>query len=148
VNTVEAIGSGLAGACALTLIHESARHLVPEAPRADILGKRVIKKVMRALQQKPPAERHLHKVSLGGDIIFNTLYYSLVGLGGREQAWSCGAALGALAGIGAVVLPGPLGLGKGPSARTPATAAMTIGWYLAGGLAAAGVYRLLSANDD
>lgn len=148
MKTVEAISSGLAGACALTLIHESARRLDPKAPRADVLGARAIKKVMRALQQKPPAKERLHNLSLGGDIVFNTLYYSLVGLGGRAQAWSCGAALGALAGIGAVVLPGPLGLGKRPSARTPATAAMTIGWYLAGGLAAAGVYRLLSAKDD
>lgn len=143
MKTVAAISSGLAGACALTLLHESARRLVPEAPRADVLGERAIKKVMRALQRKPPAQRRLHNISLGGDIVFNTLYYSLVGLGGREQAWSCGATLGALAGIGVVVLPGPLGLGKRPSARTPATAMMTIGWYLAGGLAAAGVYRLL-----
>ena len=34
------------------------------------------------------------------------------------------------AGLGAVALPGPLGLGEGPSRRTRATEALTIAWYL------------------
>lgn len=148
MKTLEAMGSGLAGACILTLLHESARRLAPEAPRVDILGRRAIEKMIRSMNQRPPSKRKLHNLALGGDIVANSLYYSLVGLGDEEQAWWCGAMLGALAGVGAVVLPGPLGLGKGPSARTPATAAMTVGWYLAGGLAAAGVYKLLRAQQD
>jgi hypothetical protein len=36
-----------------------------------------------------------------------------------------------------------MGLGSAPSRRTPQTKAMTFAWYLAGGLAAAGVWSLL-----
>ena len=56
-----------------------------------------------------------------------------------------GAALGAVAGLGAVVLPPLMGLGSRPSARTPQTAAMAFGWYLLGGLAAAAVHRGLAS---
>jgi hypothetical protein len=48
-----------------------------------------------------------------------------------------------LAGVGAVVLPGPLGLGRQPTNRARATQVMTVLWYLAGGLAAAAAARRL-----
>lgn len=44
-----------------------------------------------------------------GDLVSNTLLYSLVAAGGGTGAWVCEAALGLAAGIGAVVLPGPFG---------------------------------------
>jgi hypothetical protein len=83
----------------------------------------------------------LHGWALAGDLALNSLYYSLVGVGDREGAFQRGVLLGLAAGVGAVALPGPLGLGTGPSARTPATQAMTVAWYLVGGLAAAAAYR-------
>jgi hypothetical protein len=46
-----------------------------------------------------------------------------------------------------VALPGPLGLGSEPVARSPARQAMTVGWYMLGGLAAAAVYRSLLERD-
>jgi hypothetical protein len=146
MGVMHALGSGLAGACALTLLHESARRVVPDAPRADVLGMRAIAKIMRSAGQEPPPDRELHKAALVGDIISNSLYYSLVAAGGGRHTWAIGSALGVAAGVGAVTLPGPLGLGTKPSARTPATAAMTVGWYLAGGLAAAAAYRLLRGS--
>src|SRR5205807_853263 len=76
----------------------------------------------------------------------NTLYYSLVGAGTAEGAYRRGAALGLLEGVGAVLLPGPMGLGTGPSARTPRTALMTVGWYLAGGIAGATTCAALSSR--
>ncbi|MFD1141568.1 hypothetical protein ACFQ4C_10635 [Larkinella insperata] len=143
----QSLGSGLAGAFVLTVLHESVRRVVPEAPRADLLGMRAIAKGLKAAGQQPPPDDKLHTLALGGDIVANTLYYSLVGLGGRENAWLLGSTLGAAAGVGAVALPGPMGLGTEPSARTPATAAMTIGWYLVGGLAAAAVYQLFGRSN-
>jgi hypothetical protein len=57
---------------------------------------------------------------------------------------ACGAALGLAAGVGAVALPERMGLGSAPSARTNETKAMTVAWYLAGGLAAGLAYSLLA----
>lgn len=140
---LQSLGSGLAGACVLTAIHETVRQFSDEAPRADILGMRAIKKIMNKADAEPPADDELHEWALGGDILSNTLYYSLIGLSNPENSLVVGAALGLVAGVGAVELPGPMGLGTVPSKRTPATVAMTIGWYLIGGLTTAAVYSLL-----
>ncbi|MVM29075.1 hypothetical protein GO755_03455 [Spirosoma sp. HMF4905] len=137
------LGSGLIGACVLTALHETARQFIDKAPRADILGMRAIKKVMEKADAEPPADDELHDWALGGDVVSNTLYYSLIGLAKPKDALLAGAALGVVAGVGAVGLPGPLGLGTAPSNRTPTTAAMTIGWYLIGGLATAAAYTFL-----
>lgn len=47
---IVALGSGLVGACALMLLHETVRQFVPNAPRADILG-------MRAMRCRVPGGR-------------------------------------------------------------------------------------------
>lgn len=141
---MESVASGLVGACALTLIHESARQVFADAPRADILGMRAIARPLRGLGVEPPPEDKLYGLTLAGDIVSNSLYYSLVGAGRPETALVRGALLGLAAGVGAVVLPEPLGLGDAPTARTEATKCMTVAWYLAGGLAAAVAYRWLA----
>jgi hypothetical protein len=136
-----AFASGVTGALTLTLIHEAARRYLADAPRMDVLGMRVIAKGMSQLTEQPPAEKDLFKYSLVGDIISNSLYFSLIGTGRR--AWWRGATLGLAAGVGGVLLPGPLGLGAEPSGRTPQTKAMTVAWYVLGGLAAAALSRTL-----
>lgn len=140
----QALGSGFAGALTLTAVHETARHQLAEAPRMDVLGMRAIARATEAMGQEPPSDSQLHDLALAGDIVSNSLYYSLIGLGSPERAWLRGTILGLAAGVGALVLPRPLGLGEGPSNRTTATQVMTIGWYLLGGLAAAAAYRLLA----
>jgi hypothetical protein len=110
----------------------------------DVLGMRAIARSMEALGQEPPPACRLHDLALVGDIVANSLYYSLVGVGRPEGAWLRGTLLGLAAGVGAVVLPRSLGLGAAPSKRTAATQAMTVGWYLFGGLAAAAAGRLLA----
>jgi len=147
MKTLNALASGLVGACILTAIHETTRRLVPNAPRMDILGMRAIEKLMHKADAESPADdRKLHTWAMVGDVISNSLYYSLAGTG--KGSWVRGALLGAGAGIGAVVLPGPLGLGKAPSNRTDETKAMTVGLYLLGGLATAAVGYLLSDKDE
>jgi hypothetical protein len=140
----KALGGGLAGATVLTLIHETARRINPDAPRMDLLGMRAIAKLMQGAGETPPDDPSLHNLAMAGDMISNTLYYSLVGAGKKKTVWARGALLGLSAGMGGVVLPGPLGLGKQPSGRTNQTKAMTIAWYLAGGLVAAAVSHLLA----
>ncbi len=140
----KALGSGLVGASALTLVHEMARRWVPEAPRMDILGMRTIARVMRRAKLEPPEPDTLHTVTLAGDIVSNALYYSLIGLGSRRDAWLRGILLGLAAGIGALALPGLLGLGTAPSNQTNATRAMTVAWYTAGAFVAAATYLRLT----
>jgi hypothetical protein len=146
MSVLSAAASGFVGACVLTLVHESARRAVPDAPRMDVLGMRAIAGSLRAAGQEPPPEDELHSLALAGDVVCNSLYYSLIGVGRPEKAMLRGTILGVAAGVGAVLLPEPLGLGNAPSARTTETKVMTVGWYLVGGLAAAIAYRLLEGG--
>jgi hypothetical protein len=140
----KAMLGGLVGACALTLLNETARQFVKDAPRIDLLGKRAIAKPLMKMGVAPPQDDNLYWITLASDIFSNSLYYCLIGLGNEKNAYRNGALLGLAAGIGAVALPAPLGLGTDTTARTGQTELMTVAWYLAGGLAAAAVYQLLS----
>jgi hypothetical protein len=141
----KALVSGLAGAVALTIAHETLRRLVPEAPRMDVLGMRAISKTMKKAGAQPPAGSDLRAWAMAADVVSNSLYYSLAGTG--KSAWVRGSLLGAGAGAGAVLLPGPMGLGSDPSNRTNSTRAMTVGLYLMGGLVAAAVGSALACDD-
>ena len=48
MKTIAALGGGLAGAAAVTLLHETVRRIVPEAPRMDLLGKQALSKGLNA----------------------------------------------------------------------------------------------------
>ncbi|PKV62589.1 hypothetical protein [Pontibacter ramchanderi] len=140
----KALVSGLAGAVSLTIAHETLRRLVPEAPRMDVLGMRAISKTMKKAGAQPPESSELRAWAMLGDIVSNSIYYSFVGSG--KEAWLRGGLLGAGAGAGAVLLPGPMGLGTDPSNRTNTTRAMTVGLYLLGGLVAAAVASALTCD--
>lgn len=142
-NLSASLAAGLAGAVALTLVHESMRRVTPNAPRMDVLGERAIAKSMRAFGVRPPREPRLHQLALVGDIATNTLFYALVGRG--PGAWLRGAFLGTLAGVGAVLLPPVLGLGRWPRGTNRATKFMTCGYYVTGAITAAAASRGISA---
>lgn len=144
MSVLSALGSGLVGASVTTLLNEGVRQFIPQAPRLDLLGMRGLARVMRGADQTPPPQDELRILALVGDIASNTVYFSLVGVGDPEGAWVRGAVLGGVAGVGALLLPGPLGLGEELINRTVATQVMTVAWYFAGGLAAAAVYRRLT----
>lgn len=132
-SLVRALCSGFVGAVAMTALHEFARRTIPTAPRLDTLGRRAIVKGLRQLNVQPPTGARLQQVALAGDIIFNSLYFSLAAT--KHGSWLRGSLLGLGAGIGAVVLPPSLNLGWRPTRRTTATKVMTIGWYVVGGSA-------------
>lgn len=136
---IREIASGLSGAAALTAVHESARRVIPHAPRVDVIGKRGIARPMKAAGYRPPSQKNLYWLALLGEVASNSLFYSLVaaGPGGRRHAWRRGIILGTAAGLGAAFLPPVLGLGNQPHRKAPWTQLMTVGWYLIGGLAAA-----------
>ena len=93
-----------------------------------------------------PGEPALFGWTLLGDVGGNALYYSLAARGSAKSVWIKGISLGLIAGIGAVLLPGPLGLDNKASARTRNTAIKTIAIYLAGGIATAAVASALSSR--
>jgi hypothetical protein len=131
-----AILGGLTGATVLTILHESVRRINEDAPRMDKLGMEAIAKTLESVNVAVAKEENLFKITMTGDIISNSLYYSLAGWGNEKQAIVRGALLGAAAGFGAVYLPKPLGLNEAPSNRTTETKLLTVAWYLTGGLVA------------
>lgn len=141
-----AILSGVAAAVSLNVMHECTRKTMPDAPRLDLVGMRALAKGVCALGGTPP--EHLRAVTMAGDLASNALYYSAVALGGPERALTIGAVMGAAAGVGALALPGPLGLGSSAVNRTPQTQVMAAGMYFAAGLLAALVYRTITKSDE
>jgi hypothetical protein len=142
-RSFEALAAGLAGAVVLTAVHQAAKGRVPGAPEMDVLGKRAIKKGFRGVGLEPPSGDALERAALGGDLTANALFYSLVGLAPAGWAPALGATMGAAAGVAGVALPGPMGLGEGPSNRSTETRAMTVAWYTVGGLAAGLVFAAM-----
>ena len=146
MSSLTALGSGLAGALALTAVHETARGQVATAPRMDMLGMQAIEQGFRSLHADPPQGKQLYELALAGDLVSNALYFSTVAQGRPETALVRGAMLGLAAGLSAIVLPKPLGL-QPQINRTSATHLMTLGWYLLGGLAAGAACQMLSKRS-
>lgn len=139
MKLTSAIGGGIAGAIALTVIHETARRLTKNAPRMDLLGMEAMEETLDSADVPIPPEDDVFKLTMAGDVISNSLYYTLAGFGDEQQAVIRGTLLGLAAGLGAVYLPKPLGLDEAPSNRTFETKLMTIAWYTIGGLAAGAI---------
>jgi len=137
---------GLAGAAALTLIHETVKKFDPKAPRMDLLGMMALSKIIRGVGGHTPAEKKVYAYTLAGDLLSNAVYYSLAGIG-RKGILQKGAALGIAAGLGALLLPKPLHLNAGYSNRTPRTQAMTVAYYVIGSLVAAALMKGLRRKE-
>ena len=138
----------MAGACALTLVHEVTRKKDPDAPRMDLLGMAALTRLIRKSGGTPPPEDRLFTLTMAGDVAGNALYYSLAGAGNKKGVWMRGLLLGLAAGAGAVYLPAPLGLPASPSNRTLKTRLLTLALYTAGGLIAAASMDAMAADDD
>ena len=134
--------SGLAGSLALTLLHETLKKNVSAAPRMDKLGRQALSKVLTAAGTEAPPADDLQKLTLGGDIMGNAGYYSMVGLVPKYSLIT-GAVIGLAAGIGAVTLPGKMGLNEQYSNATNKTRVLTVALYLTGGLIAGAVHTML-----
>lgn len=132
---------GLAGAAALNIVHETVRHLVNTAPRVDLLGEEALSKGLRKTGVTPPSGTKLYLATLAADVVSNAVYYSIVGYGKKKHLLARGAAYGLAAGVGALTLPKPMGLSNAPVTRTNTTKALTVAWYLLGGLVTAAVIK-------
>ncbi len=107
----------------------------------DKLGQEGLSKVLSASGSEGPSEDDLQKLALGGDIIGNAAYYSMVGLKPKYSLLT-GAVLGLAAGIGAVALPGKIGLNEQYSNVTAKTQVLTVLLYLTGGLVSGAVQTI------
>ena len=145
MNVKSTIG-GLAGACALTLLNESVKKLDKDAPRMDLLGMNAVARIMNGNNILTQTAGKLFPVALAGDLVSNSLYYSMADTSSKKNTLIRGALLGLGAGLGAVVLPKTLGLNDEATTRTMKTKVLTVTWYLIGGLVAATALNLLDKN--
>jgi hypothetical protein len=143
-----ALLGGAVGALTLTALHQILKRVTPDAPRADSLAKQGLRKAFRAANTTPPEDDTLHWASLAGDLAANTAYYSAgLAFGPKVASW-LGPLLGAGAGVGAVALPGPMGLDPAETNRTRTTQILAFGLYLAGSVAATATYRAVLDEPD
>jgi hypothetical protein len=79
--------------------------------------------------------------------VSNSVYYAAVAAPTRRATWTRAVVLGAAAGIGALLLPEPMGLGPPPHSEHRGNQLMTLTWYLAGALTAAAVASRFARPD-
>ena len=148
MKTSAALAGGLAGTVTVASIHEALKRITSDAPRMDLLDMELIRKGLTSLNKKVPAENELQQWAVGGELLCDTAYFGLAGVGGKKGVLLRGALLGLVAGITAVVLPKPLGLPEESSNKTTATKLMTIGLYLIGGIVAAATTQLVDNAQE
>lgn len=134
---------GLAGACTLTLLNESVKKLDKDAPRMDLLGMNAVARLMKGNNVLTQTANKIFPVAIAGDLVSNSLYYSMADSETEQKTLIRGALLGLAAGVGAVALPRTLGLNEDATTRTLKTKILTIAWYTIGGVVAAGAMNLL-----
>jgi hypothetical protein len=142
-----AIG-GLAGACALTLINQAVAKIDKKAPRLDLLGMNAVAKFVKSPKSAPVIVQKLLPRAVTNDLISNTLYYALASGSSKKQTVIRGLLLGLGAGIGAVALPKSDGVdatGTNPSRKTQA---LTIVWYVLGGLIASAAINAIEEQTN
>jgi hypothetical protein len=126
--------AGFAGAAALNILHETLKHKSNYMPRVDLLGEEALQKTLNYFGGRMDEKDTLYKATLAGDIVGNTLYYSLIGAGNIKYLWPKAIVVGLSAGIGAVKLPKPMGLDETPVAKNDEVKILTVGYYLFGAL--------------
>ena len=144
MNIKSTIG-GLAGAVVLTALNESIKRVDANAPRPDLLGMNAVAKLVKGAGLKKVIKgEKLRSVSMTADLLTNSLYYGMADAGSNSQTFVRGTLLGLSAGVGALTLAKPLGLDETAPYTPLKMKAMTVAYYIVGGLVAAAVINLLS----
>ena len=134
MNLIASVAGGLAGALAVTVLHQIIKKYDSDAPRLDLLAMEAISKGYKMADQPVPSKSTLYEYSLVGDIASNALYFGLASAGKSNKAISKGVLAGLSAGLGAVFAPEQLGLSKKYSNKTTKTQLMSVAYYLIGGI--------------
>ena len=147
-NSARRLISGAAGAVALTGIHQLGQRLRPhDAPRMDVVGMRALARSYRMAGAPAPEGDTLYQRTLISDLVANGAYYAAIPADSGKETWGRALLLGLTAGLGAYFLPRSMNLGDPPHSEHLSNALMTVAWYLAGALAAAGCAELLRSRD-
>ena len=142
MSTLKNLLAGLGGAVALNILHESLKKTGNDMPRIDSLGEEALQKSLKQFGTTINDPDTLYAATLGGDLVSNSVYYSMIGMGDRRNMWSKATVLGLAAGIGAVTLAKPLGLNPQPVAKNTQVKLLTVGYYLFGALVTAGILQV------
>lgn len=138
---------GLAGACALTALNEGVKRIDKNAPRLDLLGMNAVARLVKGKGLGAMTGKgKMMPASLAGDLLSNSLYFGMASAGDKKQTLLRGALLGLGAGVGAITLAKPLGLDERVVTATPTRKALTVAWYVIGGLVAAAVINMLDGK--
>jgi len=105
---------------------------------------RALDRGARRLSLAPLEGKRLYQATLAGDLLANTLYYAIAAR--TRHPVRTGLVLGAAAGIGALLLPPVMGLGRPPHIESRANRVMTVAWYTIGGLVAGAAGRALASR--
>ncbi len=144
MSKVKNLLAGLAGAIVLNVLHESLKNKSPNMPRVDLLGENALQKTLKYFGSSIDNSANLYKATLAGDVVGNTLYYSLIGTGNKKYLWPKAIFMGLSAGVGAVTLPEPMGLDPEPVAKNNIVKALTVSYYLAGAIVTGLVISFMS----
>lgn len=144
MSKIKNLIAGAAGAIALNVLHETLKKESDDVPRVDLLGEDAVQKVLKYFGSSVPDKASLYKTTLAGDLISNTLYYSLIGAGNQKYLWPKAVFLGLTAGIGAVKLPEPMGLDPEPVNKSDQVKVLTVGYYIFGAVVTGLVLNLLN----
>jgi hypothetical protein len=110
----------------------------------DVVAMHALQKVLPG--QHPP--RRLHQLALAGDVVSNSLFYSIIPARTGRATWMRAAVLGTAAGVAALLLPRRLGLGAPPHSEQRANQVMTVAWYVAGAVTTALVASMSGAPES
>jgi hypothetical protein len=146
LDRTNAFVAGTTGAATLTLAHEALRQLVKHPPRMDLLGMSALSRILHSLGVRAPRGAKLRGYTLLADIVANAIYFAPIAAS-RRFTIGKGALLGGVAGLGAVVLTPLLGLPKRHRGVDARGQLLTIGLYVAGGIAAAAMTSLLHKRE-
>jgi hypothetical protein len=104
-----ALGGGLIGAIALTLIHEGIKK-IDSKTQTDSLGMNALSRILNGFNKETSSKnQEMFQLTPTGEILSNALYLSAVGIGSKKNILLRSALLGLTAGLGALVLPSYLG---------------------------------------
>lgn len=142
MDTIKLLATGLAGSTALTGLHQALRSR-KDAPRVDLLGQQAVQKL---LGDKNLTHKQAYYSALAGDVISNSLYYSVIAQTKRPVL--TGTLLGVAAGVMAVWGPELFGLNKEFVQSTDKKKYMTIGYYTFAGLVAGVTAKLMKKNTE
>ena len=112
----------------------------------DLMGMRALRRMSPQLYEPHTSSERLHTLALAGDLLCNSLYYAAIPARTASATWTRAVVLGFAAGLGALLLPEPIGLGPPPYSDRRSNQLMTVAWYVVGAVATAAASATIGRN--